>query len=126
MIRFHAALVLLVCLLTSGCGSSGPSGPADAIRDFVRSTFEGDCDGVLRVVHPDLVAGRDPAEICAGIQAAVSEGEVRHARVEFLREEVQGNLARVRYRVILDGERLPAEDAELMLIDGAWRITAME
>ena len=119
------SLALFSLLVVTGCSNSGP---AATVEQFYRAVEAGELKAASELVSGSMVAmmGREKIEgLLQSETAKISRKKGIHS-LEFLSEEIDGNVAKVHVRLTYGNGETDEENVDLTRIDGRWMITPEE
>ena len=119
------SLALFSLLVVTGCSNSGP---AATVEQFYRAVEAGELKAASELVSGSMVAmmGREKIEGLLQSETAEISGKKGIHSLEFLSEEIDGNVAKVHVRLTYGNGETDEENVDLTRIDGRWMITPEE
>ena len=119
------SLALFSLLVVTGCSNSGP---AATVEQFYRAVEAGEVKAASELVSGSVVSmmGREKFEgLLQSATAEIGRKKGIHS-LEFLSEEIDGNVAEVHVRMTYGNGQTEEENVALTRIDGRWMITLEE
>ena len=120
--RFFSFACLVVLLFVAGCSLTGPSG---AVKKFYRLVEDGRVEEAADMFSTELfsVIGRD--KVVAGLSEQTRDISLKGGidSIDILSEEVNGQVADIRVRILYGNGNVDREDIQLTKLDGKWKLT---
>ena len=119
--RLLRVLLVFAVLAVVGCGKAGP---ADTVEHFYRHVEAGEIDAAADLFSDQITALINREKLKTGLAEQTREMKEKGgiASFEVLSEEITGQVADVRIRVVYGNGETEQQDIHLTEIDGVWKL----